>query len=210
MRASAVDVILPAGKMTAFGINEVKPILVQIKNSDVKPGSSRNMENRGPIPKPSLLMTPELRDDADGDAHASFAVPMYDGSKESFTESRVEEINARRGLGCLREVDESESAGHRLHPPRIVDRIIADNVKRSLLCVAACNDEAHCLFTGAPVAVWPVFSGGTYCSATRFLRATIERSYRWIRSSLVTSAPDVTRSSHLFFTVYDHGILHLV
>lgn len=149
---TTVDVILPSGKITTFGINKVRPFLspddkVQNAVLESQPPQTTRTTGQGQT-KPWFLtqdMECELQQES-ADVHfTDHGIP-----KEQFFESRQEEINALHELKCFDIVDESESHGHRLYRARFVDKLKADGSKRSRLCVAACNDRNHGLFTGAP------------------------------------------------------------
>lgn len=67
--------------------------------------------------------------------------------KEVFNKSRMEEIDSLRDLGCFKVFSISEAEGHRLYRSTFIDTIKPSGEKRSRLCVPACNDQQHGLFT---------------------------------------------------------------
>ena len=67
-----------------------------------------------------------------------------------YQNSRLEEIISLQNLGCFKIVTRDEAKGHRLYRSTFVDKVKDNGEKRSRLCVAACNDKEHGLFTAAP------------------------------------------------------------
>lgn len=70
--------------------------------------------------------------------------------RELFNDSRMEELSELTRMGCFQVVNSKESEGFRIFRLMFVDEEKADGSKRSRLCVAACNDQKHGLFTAAP------------------------------------------------------------
>lgn len=67
--------------------------------------------------------------------------------KDFYKKSQTEEPDALKELGRLEMYNTGKVKGHHPFKPRLVDPVIIAGAKRSILCVATCNDEAYGLST---------------------------------------------------------------
>jgi len=146
---NSVDVILPSGKISSFPINVVRPFHKRTTEDAASKSASGN-DNPEPTAPSEYQICTRSRKKALTDTRCAVAFLARESLKDVYCESRAEEIKYLRELGCFEVVDATQSANHRLYRPTFVDKLKPDGSKRSRLCVAACNDQNHGLFTAAP------------------------------------------------------------
>jgi len=149
---TSVDVILPSGKISTFALNVVRPYYTEEDSEKQSGGQSTEIANdnfndasREDFRMVTRSMARKLREE--NSTHLFIASNANHGV---YRESRMEEIEGLQKLGCFEIVSEEQAKGYRLYRPRFVDVTKPSGVKRSRLCVAACNDQEHGLFTAAP------------------------------------------------------------
>lgn len=67
-----------------------------------------------------------------------------------YRKSQTEGIESMKVLGWFRIVDAKEESEQCVYRSRFVDLVKPDGNRKSQLCVAACNDQEHGLFTASP------------------------------------------------------------
>jgi len=153
-----VNVILPSGLISSFGIHNVRPFLSEnveegVANSTPEAITTQN-GLKGILRKGNNSMDgPASRTRSRVKFAASPDIRSYKTENlnpNDFLESRLSELNGLQELGCFEIVDKSEAENHRIYRHSFVDKIKADGSKKSRFCVAAFNDKNHGLFTAAP------------------------------------------------------------
>lgn len=146
-----VNVILPSGLISSFGIHNVREY-----NFEETESSADNTSTKTP-PKSILRKSAKV---IDGPASRTRSRVHFNTGKNfgmvsnvnpnEFIESRLSELNGLQELGCFEIVDSAEAKNHRVYRHSFVDKIKSDGKKKSRFCVAAFNDKNHGLFTAAP------------------------------------------------------------
>ncbi len=148
VRSNNVVIILSSGRIASFYINIGRiyysaPIEAREKSEEgIEIPTDRDGSAR-PVRDNYQIITR---------ARAKKFIYRYLGSvpRELFKSSRMEEIAALQQMGCFEVVPKQDSDGYRLYRPTFVGKVKLNGEKRSRLCVAACNDQNHGLFTAAP------------------------------------------------------------
>lgn len=144
-----VDVLMPSGKISSFSINVVHFLH---ENNESESGNKK-MEQDTDIPvskKTSdldshhILMRAKAR-------YIRLCTTLLTTNrkleKNFYRHSRMEEVRALPKLEIFKVVEKKDAQGHLLYRSRFVDLIEPDRKNCSGLCVAACDDQDHGLFT---------------------------------------------------------------
>ncbi len=142
VRENEVDVILPSGKVSTFSLNSVRVF----NNPTIEEETSEGQQSRTTVvEREPYMLRSRIRADMTSESDVFLSTNAID-----YSDARRAEIAGLWEIGCFEVVDKSEADGHRLYRATFVDKTKTDGTRKSRLCVAACNDQEHGLFTGAP------------------------------------------------------------
>lgn len=154
VRGNEVDVVLPSGKVSTFPVTVVRPfyqLTTEQHSNNVKPtkGIGKYNQMNDHSEREHHMVTRSQRNMKKA-GNSLFAMIVTSNENELFRSSRTEEIKALVDAGCFEIAPAIEADGHRIYRSRFVDKVKPDGTMRSRLCVAACNDQSHGLFTASP------------------------------------------------------------
>lgn len=148
-----VNVVLPSGLISSFGIHNVRPFIENQTATDAETTTISPVLPKGILKKDTPKANGPASRTRSRVKFAPTTMASFFGMKESpteFLESRLYELNGLQELGCFEIVDASEAKNHRIYNHSFVDKVKDNGTRKSRLCVAAFNDKDHGLFTAAP------------------------------------------------------------
>lgn len=137
VKDNEVQVVLPSGKISSFGIHCVRQFHDQ---EELEPVTNTDTPRQ---PRESISLLSICEDGVQ-------AFVGQEKSREDFSESRLDELRGLESMGTFEVAAREEAKGHRLYNSLFVDSVKETGKKKSRFCVAAFNDDEHRLFTAAP------------------------------------------------------------